>query len=251
MARIHLEDIQAEIAQDNWKLLSSSYENLEKELVFECSEGHKVYAPWKTIRQKRECPICKKNYKKLNESVVIPKPKDKKRVLALDQATHLSGWAVFDGKDLTKYGLYETTLSQTEGRINEVKNWLINMAQNWKPDFICLEDIQLQQHKEKKEDKAEMVTGVTTYKILAQLQGVLIDAIYELKIPFKIVSPSTWRSFCDVKGRTKADKKRSAQLLVKNWYDISIGNDEADAICIGHYGANCAVKKTEVVDWGE
>lgn len=149
MARIRIEDIQAEIAPDNWKLLSDTYENLDKELVFECNEGHKVYAPWKVIRQRRECPICKQNFKKLNDLTVIQKPKNKKRVFALDQATHISGWSIFDDEDLIKFGLYETTLKETEERINEVKNWLINMALNWKPDYIYIEDIQLQQHSKK------------------------------------------------------------------------------------------------------
>ena len=251
MSRIKIEDIQAEIASDNWKLLSDTYENLDKELVFECNEGHKVYAPWKVIRQKRECPICKQNFKKLNDLTIIQKPKDKKRVFALDQATHVSGWSIFDDEDLIKFGLYETTLKETEERINEVKNWLINMALNWKPDYIYIEDIQLQQHSKKSIEEPDNIVGVTTYKVLAQLQGVLIDTAYELKIPFRVVSPSTWRAHFKINGKTKADKKKSAQLKVKEWYDVSVTNDEADAVCIGRYGANKTKVSNEIVEWGE
>lgn len=251
MARIRIEDIQAEIASDNWKLLSDAYENLDKELVFECNEGHKVYAPWKVIRQKRECPICKQNFRQLNELIVIPKSKDKKRILALDQATRISGWSIFDNEDLVKFGLYETTLKETEERINEVKNWLINMVQNWKPDHIYIEDIQLQQLSKKQEVDSDNIVGVTTYKVLAQLQGVLIDSIFELKIPVSVISPATWRAHCKINGKTKSDKKKSAQLKVKEWYDVSVTNDEADAICIGRYGANKIKNSIQVLDWGE
>lgn len=97
MARITLEAINEKLAPSGWKCLSTEYKNLESELHFECDEGHDVYASWKKIRAKHECPVCKKNaFKKLVESVK-PKPKGAKRVLALDQATHTTGWAIFDG----------------------------------------------------------------------------------------------------------------------------------------------------------
>lgn len=50
MARIKIEDIRAELVKENWKVISEEYTNLETEMIFECSEGHKVYAPWKKIR---------------------------------------------------------------------------------------------------------------------------------------------------------------------------------------------------------
>ena len=51
--------------------------------------------------------------------------------------------------------------------------------------------------------------------------------------------------------KTKADKKKSAQLKVKEWYDVSVTNDEADAVCIGRYGANKTKVSNEIVEWGE
>ena len=61
MARIRIEDIRAELEHDGWKVISNEYVNLDTEMIFECDEGHKVYAPWKKIRQKRECTLCKQN----------------------------------------------------------------------------------------------------------------------------------------------------------------------------------------------
>ena len=40
MAKITIEQIKEEIAQDNWVLLSSEYKNLDTELIFECPNGH-------------------------------------------------------------------------------------------------------------------------------------------------------------------------------------------------------------------
>lgn len=45
MARIKIEDIRAEVEKDGWKLISDNYENLDTELVFECSGGTQSICP--------------------------------------------------------------------------------------------------------------------------------------------------------------------------------------------------------------
>ena len=84
MAKITLEQIKEELAADGWLLLSSEYKNLDTEMEFECFEGHRVFATWKKIRTKRECPICKQNSLSKMDGEIIPKPKGVKRTLALD-----------------------------------------------------------------------------------------------------------------------------------------------------------------------
>ena len=122
-------------------------------------------------------------------------------------------------------------------RDSEIKNWLINMINNWNPEFIGLEGIQYQQN-----------MGVTTFETLARLQGILMNTLHELNIPYIICPTNTWRSYCKVKGRTRQDKKRSMQLLTKKWFDITVSDDEADAIGIGKYVAEIA-NKQKVVNW--
>lgn len=233
MARINLEDIRAELKQDNWKVISEEYINLDTTMTFECPEGHRVYSPWKKIRQKRECPICKETYTKLNELKVVPKKKGYKRTLAIDQATYISGWSIYDGKDLIKFGIFSTTLDDEIARDNALKNWLISMINNWRPDYIAIEDL----HFQDKGDKGGHMS-ITVFKMLARLQGVLMETCYEHKIPYKVCSPNTWRKHCQVKGNHRADQKRSMQLLAKQWYGVSISNDEADAVGIGKYVAD-------------
>lgn len=246
--KILIEDIRQAVESEGWKLLSNEYKNLDSELVFECSAGHKIYTSWKKIRQRIECPFCRENNNRINYSKVVAKSKDAKRTLALDQATKVTGWAIFDNEKLIKYGVYETSFDNEARRINETKIWLLNMINNWNPDFILLEDIHY--HKNFKEIKEpDDIVNVIKYKTLAHLQGVLIDTIYEKNIAYNIISPSTWRSFCEIKGRSRADKKRNAQLKIKELYDISVSDDEADAICIGIYGANSILKAQELIVW--
>lgn len=116
------------------------------------------------------------------------------------------------------------------------------MIKKWQPDEVVFEDIQLQKF---------TVNGmegdaVLTYKKLAHLQGVLKNYCYEIGMPYQIVSPSTWRAHSNVKGKTRTDKKKSAQLIIKGFYDISVTQDEADALLIGRWAA-AQHKKTEII----
>ena len=241
MARITLDTINEELVQSGWKCVSTEYKNLESELHFNCEEGHDVYASWKKIRTKRECPICKQNTLKKLVETVKPKPKGVKRVLALDQATHTTGWSIFDGSTLVRYGTFNTEVKDETIRINTIKNWMLSMISNWNPDCVAIEGIQFQ------DESSGQKVSVTVFQGLARLQGVLMDACYSVKTDFVICPTNTWRNHCGVKGRYRADKKRSMQLIAKKEYDITVTDDEADAIGIGKYAAD--LNKIEVTNW--
>lgn len=55
---------------------------------------------------------------------------------------------------------------------------------------------------------------------------------------FKVVSPGTWRHFSNIKGKSRTELKRSAQLKIKELYDVSATQDESDSILIGAWAAN-------------
>lgn len=238
MSKIKVEDIQNELKQYGWKLISEEYKNLDSELIFECEEGHKVYSTWKKIRSRRECPVCNKNKYKEQDTKVVPKEKNVRRSLALDQSTRINGWSIYDNNKLIKYGVFTSSHDDEIERDTEIKNWLINMINTWKPDYVGFEGIQYQQN-----------MGVTTFETLARLQGILMNTCYELKIHYSICPTNTWRHHCGVKGRTRTDKKRSMQMLAKKWFDISVTDDEADAIGIGKYVAECLNKEVKIFSW--
>ena len=242
MAKINIESIREECQNNGWKLLSDEYKNLDTEMIFECSEGHKVNLPWKKLRGKLECPICKANIYKEQDEKVIAKPRGATRVLAIDQATKVSGYSIYDNGVLVKYGTFETTQDTTIEKMQAVRNWLINMIHSWKPDYVGIEGIQLQENKD-----ARM--GVTTFEALARLQGCLMLTCYDLNIPYEICPTNTWRAHCKVKGQSRTDKKRSMQLLTKKWFDVTVNEDEADAIGIGKYMAEVIVRNTQIVNW--
>lgn len=253
MAKLKIEDVKADIESKGWKLLSTSYKNLDTELELECPEGHKVFKNYKSLRRNYECPICKKNPYKNCESIVIPKKNANSfRILALDQATIITGWAIFDDKKLIKYGVFSVNEKfDKPNRISILREWLINMIDSTEPDLVILEDIQLQDFEKKfpgQKGKNDFV-GVTTFKVLAELLGTLENAIYSSQIPYKIVHSATWRAGVKVTGRSRSDKKKSAQMLVKKWYDVQVSEDEADAICIGKYGSMEFKKEVPMISW--
>ena len=243
MSRIKIEDIRAEVEKDGWKVISQEYTNLDTEMEFLCDEGHSVFLPWKKLRQSRECPICKQNQYKNQDKKVAPKKKGVCRVLALDQATHTTGFSIFDDKALVKYGTFEVNLDDEIARDHKIKEWLISMIENWQPDHIGLEGIQFQ------EKSGTRTMGVTVFETLARLQGILMSCLAELKIPYEICHTQVWRSYCGVKGKSRSDKKRSMQLITKQWFDITVSNDCADAIGIGYYAYNNHFKKPIIENW--
>ena len=243
MAKISIEDIREQLQLQGWELISDSYKNLDTELIYKCPEGHTVYGPWKLFRNKCECPVCKSNNLLQVENEIQPKGRNTIRILAIDQATHISGWSVFDNGTLVAYGKFQTTGKNEIERCNEVKMWLLSMIRSWRPDHVGLEGIQLQ------DSAYGRKMGVTVFETLAHLQGILMEACYENQISYEICPPATWRHHCGVKGSTRSDRKRSMQLLVKKWYDVSVSDDESDAIGLGKYFSEHYMKNIVVENW--
>lgn len=239
MAKIKIDDIKEKLESQKWKLISEEYKNLDSEIITSCPEGHIVYSNWKSLREKPICPICKQNQLKEPQNITIIKKQGKYRILALDQATKITGFSIYDDKKLIKYGTFIASDSLPEiERLYQIKMWLVSMIENLNPDLIALEGIQYQEG-----------FGVTTFETLAHLKGVLLEAIFEMKIESKVIPPATWRSHCGVKGRARADQKKSMQLLVKSWYDISLTDDCADAIGLGKCASDTFIPKLEVNNW--
>lgn len=245
MAKFSIEKLKEEYQKEGWLLRAEKYENLSTMMECVCPNGHTCHMTYDKWRKYKTCPTCaENNLKNTKYFEVTPKPAKVKRTLVFDQATNTSGWAVFDGESLIKYGSFTTKPLQEVDKINEMKYWFRDMVTSWRADRVVIEDIQLQNFEEGNLN----TIGVTTFKTLAHLQGVLIDVAYELKLPIKIAHTGVWRKYNGVKGKSRADKKKSAQLIVKDIYNREVTQDEADAICIGRYGLTL-FKEITFSDW--
>lgn len=245
MASINVYSVANHLDQEGWRLISTEYKNLNTELEMECPKGHyqtQSYGQW------RKHPICQKcmsgDPKKIKKNSVPPKQEGTERILALDAATGITGYSVFDNGELVSYGIHKVDKDQiSEARINQVKKWLAAAIRDWQPDFIGIENIQLQTF-------GHNNYQVETYRTLANLQGVLLDTIYEAGINHDLVYSTAWRKYCDVgTGTGRENKKKLAQAQVKYWYKQDCTQDEADAICIGKYFVH--LLKNSKSSWGE
>lgn len=160
------------------------------------------------------------------------------KVLALDQASRTSGWAVYDNGELYKYGKFTAIHNDVGDRLYYIRKQVIKLIEEFEINEVVFEDIQLQDNK---------VNNVATFKALAEVFGVLHELFVELKIPNEAVLSTVWKSKLGIKGYDRTAQKKAAQTWVKNTYDVSPTQDECDAICIGHYYVN----KVNDFDWSD
>ena len=246
MSTINVYVVRNALEAEGWQLTSEVYKNLKTPLEMVCPAGHKQEQTFDNWRKHKICDICMAGDPyKVKKNKVPPKGTNTQRILALDAATNTTGYSIYDDKVLVGYGTFKTSSSMTAThRINQVKNWLKAALKEWEPDFVGIENIQLQKYGNRDTD-----VQVKTFQTLANLQGVILDTIFEACIDSDLVRPSEWRSYCGINdGDSHRDaKKKQAQAKVKIWYDINCTEDEADAICIGKYFCG----KLKKSSWGE
>jgi Holliday junction resolvasome RuvABC endonuclease subunit len=150
------------------------------------------------------------------------------RVLSLDQALRVSGYAVFEdcpeGWKLVESGTFEVGSTGDMGkRLVGFSDNLDELYRKHRFTHLVFEDIQLQNG------------NVTTYKSLAYVQAVAIIWCFNRSMPYTLYAPSHWRKLLGgVWGRKREDQKKKAVEVVKERVGFDTkSSDEADAICIG------------------
>ncbi len=245
---INVYSVANHLEEKGWKLISDSYKNLNTELEMECPAGHRQFQTYGNWRKHFQCDQCMAGDPfKIKKNKVPIKKIDTQRILALDAATGITGYAIYDDRVLISYGTYKTDASlPTNERINSVKKWLSAAIKEWEPDFVGIENIQLQ-----KFSPSASQAQVKTFQVLANLQGVLIDTLFEASIDHDLAYSSEWRKYCGINegDQHRENKKKAAQEKVKLWYNQDCTQDEADAICIGKYFAH--LLKNNKSTWGE
>lgn len=237
---INIYTVLEDLASQKWMLISSEYKNLKTPLTMQCPKGHIVEMTYDEWRKTHSCARCNEAHSHGILRNEIPKKQSGiYRVLALDAATGTTGWSLYDNKKLVAYGTFNTSTSNDKVcRINEVRHWLENMICDSLCDAIGIEGIQLQKN-------------VEMFQTLANLQGVILDTIYEIGLNYQVASSSTWRTFANLNNADQRESaKAKAQAWVKMNYNLKCTQDEADAIVMGHYFARKLVEKKKIT-WGE
>lgn len=160
------------------------------------------------------------------------------RLLALDQASRVTGVAIFDDDKLVKYGIFEIKSNQELGkRLTQFLENLDKLYAAYHFDAVAYEDIQLQ------------MGNVETYKKLAYIQAMILFWCEKHEKNLYCLSPSHWRKVLKDKygmswGKKRAEQKQTAIDFIQEHYKKEVDSDTADAICIG-CAANIEINKTE------
>ena len=160
------------------------------------------------------------------------------RLLALDQASRVTGVAIFDDDKLIKYGTFEIKSNQELGkRLTQFLENLDKLYAAYHFDAVAYEDIQLQ------------MGNVETYKKLAYIQAMILFWCEKHEKNLYCLSPSHWRKILKDKygmswGRKRAEQKQTAIDFIQEHYKKEVDSDTADAICIG-CAANIEINKNK------
>lgn len=152
-----------------------------------------------------------------------------RRTLALDQASRVTGWAIYDNKNLVTSGHFSIAANKTmQQRLLSFIDHLNELIDKYNVEKIYYEGIQYQ-------------NNIETYKKLAYIQAMIIYNTTVHNLPILELTPSHWRSLIKDKhgvkfGRSRTEQKQKAQEFVKEHFNIDATEDEADAICLGYAG---------------
>ena len=159
------------------------------------------------------------------------------KLLALDQATRTTGYAVFNDGVPIVIGHFTITKDDFAERLVEIRNTVIKLIEEHDIDTVAFEDIQLQNN---------VVQNVKTFKMLAEVFGVILELLQERKMTYYVVAPNVWKATFKIAGRGREAEKKLAQKYVLDEYGMKCTQDEADAACIGIHITKTA---TESFDW--
>lgn len=146
------------------------------------------------------------------------------RLLALDQASKTTGYAIFDNGQLEEYGKFTFEDSNIDIRLVKIRQKVNELILEKTIDEVVFEDIQQQNN---------VANNVQTFKVLAEVYGVIAELLQEINIPHSTILATSWKSKLGIKGKTRPEQKKNAQEYVLNNYGKKPTQDESDAVCIG------------------
>ena len=147
-------------------------------------------------------------------------------VLVCDQSTRCTGYSWFVSGKYVESGIVDMSKSklETNERSFEMAKEIWKVIKHYKPDYLILEDIQLQNNNAK------------TMIVLARLAGMVIGYAEAHKVKVRIISPSQWRAqlhYAQGPKVKRVELKQQSLDYVKENIGLELPEDQAEACCIG------------------
>ncbi|RKI83700.1 hypothetical protein D7V90_07340 [bacterium 1xD42-87] len=110
-----------------------------------------------------------------------------------------------------------------DSRFEEMSHRLWTILDLYKPHIVYVEE-------------TVVLRNAQTQRFLTRLQGVIYAWCINHDCEFNTIRPTSWRKVINMsqgKNVKREQLKEQAIQYVKEHYDLNVGDDEADAICIG------------------
>jgi len=146
------------------------------------------------------------------------------KLLAIDSSTTKSGCAYFCNGKYKEHLLLDCSKDKNmDSRFEAMSQKLWGVLEIYKPNIVCIEE-------------TVVLRNAQTQRFLTRLQGIIYAWCMNHGCEFNTIRPTSWRkqlSFSQGKN-VKRDqlKEQSVHYVLEN-YNLNVGDDEADAICIG------------------
>lgn len=147
-----------------------------------------------------------------------------KILIALDESTTCTGYAVFDNDELIEHGLFALKSKDVLERVSYIMEEIEKLIKTYKPNNMVIEDVQI-------------TMNAATAKSLLGLQFMIEVYAHRNNISCETYRTTKWRKILGLSNSRSLDRKAKKQETidyVKDKYGIDVlKDDESDAIAIG------------------
>jgi crossover junction endodeoxyribonuclease RuvC len=156
-------------------------------------------------------------------------------ILGIDSSTTSTGWGVIDTKfenelRLVDFGVIKPPKVETIDRIIYISRELRGILQDFKPELIVIEEM-------------NVTRNMRTIRTLAGLLTEIEVMLRNRQALYVKMTPSEWRKKVGIKCKNDREmlKKASIEYVLEK-YNEKVTDDEADAICIAEAGSEVEVE---------
>ena len=156
-------------------------------------------------------------------------------ILGIDSSTTSTGWGVIDTKfeselRLVDYGSIKPPKVETIDRIIYITRELKRMLQDFKPELIVIEEM-------------NVTRNMNTIRALVGLLTEIEVMLRNRQALYVKLTPSQWRSSVGIQCKNERNILKGASVeYVREHYNENVNDDEADAICIAEAGSKVEVE---------
>lgn len=146
------------------------------------------------------------------------------KMCSIDSSSKKTGIAIYKNGKYKDYRLLDYSNDKSmESRFKKMAIGILNTLDELNPDIIYIEE-------------TVVLRNAQTQRFLTRLQGVVYAWCVMNDCEFNTIRPASWRKCINLpqgKNIKREQLKQEAIQYVKEKYSIDVGDDVADAICIG------------------